>query len=685
MSGGNATLGTISAAGLYTAPVDLPENTALQIAATSVADTSKSGSAQVALTSDIALSVTPGAANVELGALQKLQASLSSSGHPDQTISWSLSGASCLSSCGAIDANGNYTAPQVLPTTPSVVVRAQSAADPSKFATANLNITSSFALQISGPTTTTTSASVTIVATLTPVPGSNPNGALTWSVSGAGCSGTSCGTLATTTTQFDANGIEVSSANYVAPATAPNPNSVTVTVTPTGDPSKKAQLAIAIQAGPSVSLSPSTATVAANHRASLAAQVNGTTNTGVSWFVNGVAGGNATVGQICVAGSSPCQLVTTGSAGAVDYVAPGAIPSPNPAMVSVKSSANPALQASAQITVINHVIVSVQPGSVALTPLAVQGFTASVLGTGNQSVTWQVQGSGCAAAGSCGTITPNGTYTAPGAAPNPDAVQVLAISADDTAQSGSANVTISTGANILGLHPASVYAGEANGFTLRVDGSGFSPSSTGAGSTLLVAGISRTTACLTANQCTAVVTAADTQAAGNVGIQIQNSDGQKSNSVSLVVVAPASTTDTIALTSSNPAATGKDIVVVEPTTAGVSQPGSDVDLDIAALGTFNTVTNSCSLGGNPIPILRPSSGASTADICLFSQSGLDTSMTYNISGSGDVSVLAKQPAGLGIVHLTLQILAGAQTGARTLFIQNTNLDKTAASGVLEVQ
>ena len=75
----------------------------------------------------------------------------------------------------------------------------------------------------------------------------------------------------------------------------------------------------------------------------------------------------------------------------------------------------------------------------------------------------------------------------------------------------------------------------------------------------------------------------------------------------------------------------------------------------------------------------------TADICVFSQSGFDTSMTYTVSGPGDVAVISKQPAGLGIIHLTLQVPASSTLGARTLFIQNTNLDKTAASGVLEVQ
>ncbi len=125
--------------------------------------------------------------------------------------------------------------------------------------------------------------------------------------------------------------------------------------------------------------------------------------------------------------------------------------------------------------------------------------------------------------------------------------------------------------------------------------------------------------------------------------------------------------------------------MVEPTTAGVSQPANDVDLDIAALGLFNTANNTCGLGGNPVIVVRPVNGAATADICVFSESGLDSSMAYAVSGPGDVTVIAKQPAGLGIIHLTLQILSTAQAGVRTLFIQNTNLDETAASGVLEVQ
>ena len=391
------------------------------------------------------------------------------------------------------------------------------------------------------------------------------------------------------------------------------------------------------------------------------------------------------LGQICVLASNPCQQVTQGSASQVDFLAPGALPQPNPITVQAVSAADATRSASAQITVINHVVVSVMPGSVTLAPQAVQGFSASVLGTSNQAVVWQVQGTACSNAGVCGSISANGTYTAPGAAPSPDAIQAVAISSDDSTQSGAANITISTGANILTLHPSSVYAGAAQGFTLRVEGSGFAASNPGPGSVMLIAGTARTTTCSSVLVCAAPVTAGDVRTTGSIPVQIQNPSGAKSNAVSLVVAAPNSSDEVIALSSATPSATGKDIVVVEPTTAGVSVPGNDLDMNVAALGAFSTTSNACVLSGNPIPLLRPTTGTATADICLFSQSGFDTSMAYTISGTGDIAVISKQPAGLGIIHLTLQVPATAAPGARTLFIQNTNLDKTAASGALEVQ
>ena len=269
-------------------------------------------------------------------------------------------------------------------------------------------------------------------------------------------------------------------------------------------------------------------------------------------------------------------------------------------------------------------------------------------------------------------------------APSPSTLQVVAISADDTSQTGMATVVISSGTNISALHPASVYAGAADGFTLRVDGSGFSVAGAGPGSVLLIDGTARTTTCSTVTECIAPVTATDVATAGSVSVQMQNPNGAKSNVVSLVVAAPNGSDDVISLSDAAPTATGKDIVVVEPTTAGVSVPGNDLDLNVAALGMFSVANNSCTLAGNPVALRRPASGTTTADICLFSESGLDTSMSYSVSGPGDIAIISRQPLGLGIVRITLQIPATALPGARSLFIQNTNLDKAAASGALEV-
>jgi hypothetical protein len=683
ISGGSPQVGTISPDGLFTAPADLPPGGKVQVTATSHADSSKSSTAGVTVSSDIAISLSPVSSSVELGALQSFHATIASSGKPDPAIRWSLSGAACPNNCGSVDANGNYTAPAILPAAPSVSLTATSVADPSKQNFTTLTITSHFTLQLAAPSSLQPGVTSAIVATLTPVPGSSPSGVLSWSLSGSGCSGSACGTLSVITTQSAGGGAVADTANYTAPTAPPQPSTIIITVTPQADPSKQTQVTITIQGGPSLSLSPTTATLAANHRVTLTVAENGATGSSLAWSVNGTPGGNSTVGQLCVVASSPCQSFTSGTATQVDYIAPGAIPSPNPVSVQVAIAGNPATSAAAQITVINHILVSVFPASVALPPLGVQGFAASVLGTGNQTVVWQIQGSACSISGACGSITPSGTFTAPAAQPTPNTIQIVAVSQDDSTQSGAASVTLSSGSNILSLHPASVYAGGANGFTLTVDGSGFVPSNPG--SALLIAGTAPVTTCTSANSCSAPVNSADLVQPGNVSIQLQNPSGTLSNIVSLVVVAPGTTDDVISLTSSAPSIAGKNISVVEPTTAGVDNSSASFDLNVAAIGVFNTSTNACNLAGNPIPLTRPASGTIAADICLFSQSGFDTSMAYTISGSGDVAVISKQPAGLGIIHLTIQIPSTALPGARTLFVQNANLDKTAASGVLEIQ
>ncbi|HYL09237.1 MAG TPA: hypothetical protein VEU31_00745 [Candidatus Acidoferrales bacterium] len=684
IAGGNASVGTITAAGVYTAPKDLPPQTSVTITATSAADPSKSGSAQVSIASDIAVHFSSSSPSVELGAVASFSAHVVSAGNPDQAILYSVSGAGCSgAACGTVDALGQYTAPQILPSPAMVTLVAQSAADPAKQAAATIQITSRFTLTISGPASVAPGSSSRFTATFFPIQNSNPSLAVQWQLTGPGCTGSGCGSIGGTS----APGIS-STANYTAPPAAPNPNTVTITAVPQADPTKAATMTVTIAGPPvaSVQITPANATLAVNHRQTLTVKVTVTSSSTVNWQVNGIAGGNASVGQICVTGSSPCQALTSSSSATVDFAAPGGVPQPNPVAVTATSQEVPSAAASVSITILAHVAVSVSPPSATLQPQAAQQFTATVLGTSNQNVIWKVQGAACAGTGSpCGTVDANGLYTAPLAAPQPDSLQVVAVSSEDTSQSGFSQVTIATGPAITALLPASIFAGAAGGFTLRVRGSGFTASSPGPGSTIVAGGTARTTACPTSSVCTTTIGGADVAAAGNVAIQIKNADGTASNQVAFVVVPLSSGEDVMALSSAAPSATGKDIVAVEPSTAGTSAAGTNVDLNVAALGLFSIANNSCTLGGAPVVLARPASGTATEDICAFASSGLDAGMTYSVSGAGDVSVAGQQPAGLGIIHLTLQVSSTSAAGPRTLFIQNANRDKTAATGALVVK
>src|SRR5258707_5454029 len=88
IASGNATAGTISATGVYTAPADLPASVTAQITATSAADATKSATATGTITSDLRLASTPGTAGGLLAAAQSFRATVSSSGHPDTAVRW---------------------------------------------------------------------------------------------------------------------------------------------------------------------------------------------------------------------------------------------------------------------------------------------------------------------------------------------------------------------------------------------------------------------------------------------------------------------------------------------------------------------------------------------------------------------------------------------------------------------
>jgi serine protease len=171
-----------------------------------------------------------------------------------------------------------------------------------------------------------------------------------------------------------------------------------------------------------VAVCPLTASVAIAGAQSFAASVANATDTSVTWAVNGVAGGNSTVGTISSDG---------------EYTAPSTYPSAGAVSIT---AANSSAQGAAQVTFVTPGI-TVSPTSGSVQTGATQTFTASVTGTSNTAVTWQVNG---VAGGNSttGTISTTGVYTAPANVPSAPTVTVTAISAADTAVTASSSVTV---------------------------------------------------------------------------------------------------------------------------------------------------------------------------------------------------------------------------------------------------
>jgi len=118
---------------------------------------------------------------------------------------------------------------------------------------------------------------------------------VTWALSGAGCSGSSCGILTNLTS---------TSATYTAPANIPNPATVTLTATSVTDNTKNASATITVILGAlSVSVSPKRAAITTSQTQQFTATVvNDPANRGVTWAVDGNNGGTTTSGTITSAG-----------------------------------------------------------------------------------------------------------------------------------------------------------------------------------------------------------------------------------------------------------------------------------------------------------------------------------------------------------------------------------------------
>jgi hypothetical protein len=221
-------------------------------------------------------------------------------------------------SVGFIGANGQYTAPSAMPSPPVVTVRATSTAVPTASATASVTV-------LPFPTITAVT------------PSSVPVGNFTLTVDGAGF-------LSGSVVSFDNVALPtsfVSSTRLTASGTVSAPkSSVPVTAsTPDGETSNTVLVNVVAAQPVSISISPTSASVRVKQTRAFTAAVQNTSNKAVIWKVNGIVGGNSTVGTISTSGS---------------YRAPNAVPNPARVTVSATSAADQTKTATASVTIVKR-------------------------------------------------------------------------------------------------------------------------------------------------------------------------------------------------------------------------------------------------------------------------------------------------------------------------------------------
>ena len=248
----------------------------------------------------IQISVTPTSTSVPVSGTKKFTASVANASNP--AVTWQVNGTTGGESThGTIDPTGLYTAPAAIPSPAAVTIAAISQAQPTKMATAQAIISAPASAIVVAVSPSTISVQTGHAQTLTAtLQGDSQNKGVTWTLTGAGCSGTACGTLSAASSS---SGTPIT---YTAPATVPTPAAVTATAASVTDGTKTASATITITTvvggSASVAISPVRAALTRGQAQTFAATVTGNPVTTVTWEVDSIPGGNSSVGTVSASG-----------------------------------------------------------------------------------------------------------------------------------------------------------------------------------------------------------------------------------------------------------------------------------------------------------------------------------------------------------------------------------------------
>jgi hypothetical protein len=288
----------------------------------------------------------------------------------------------------------------------------------------------------SSPSTLVVGQTFQCTATVT----NTTNTAVTWAAGGVAGGNATVGTIST-------------SGLYTAPSLVPAPATVTITATSQADTTKSASFSVTINISLATNLTSASLQVTGTQQ--FTATVTGAADTTVTWAVNGVAGGNPTVGKISAAGL---------------YTAPQVPPSPNTVTITATSVAFSSISSSIAVTVLPPPIsVAVNPTALDLQEGQTVQFTGMVTTTSSlpvsTAVTWGVKTPGNPGGFALyGSITANGLYTAP-ATPPPGAlnpIPIYVVSQEDPTKYAISYVTVTTTPVLLTISTTTLASGVAN-------------------------------------------------------------------------------------------------------------------------------------------------------------------------------------------------------------------------------
>jgi fibronectin type 3 domain-containing protein len=129
----NPVVGTITSAGVYTAPASISSSQNVNIIATSAADTTKTATVAVNLQPTVSVGVSPTGATLAGSQTKQFKATVT--GTSNTAVTWSLNPA-----VGTVSSTGLYTAPGSISSSQNVNIIATSSADSTKTATAIVSL-----------------------------------------------------------------------------------------------------------------------------------------------------------------------------------------------------------------------------------------------------------------------------------------------------------------------------------------------------------------------------------------------------------------------------------------------------------------------------------------------------------------------------------------------------------------